>query len=99
MTDITIIIQATITLMAAVVTIVIIPLIRTKTTATQQQQIQAIITTAVFAAEQLFQAGGAGAEKKSFVLNYLAKMNVTYDPIAIDAMIEAAVKNLNIVQK
>ena len=50
---------------------------------------------AVAAAEQLYKGAGRGAEKKAYVLEFLKKNGFTIDMDAIDAMIEAAVQQLN----
>jgi LL-H family phage holin len=98
MTDITPIIGAVITLLGVIITTLLIPYLRTKLSTAQQEKIQNVINIAVFAAEQMFRKPGSGAEKKSFVLEYLEKRGITYDPETIDLMIEATVKELNIAQ-
>ena len=49
----------------------------------------------VEAAEQLYKGKGRGSEKKAFVLESLKKLGFTVDGNALDAMIEAAVYELN----
>lgn len=84
--DITTIIEAAAALVAAVITAVVIPYIKSRTTA---QQI------AVTAAEQIYRGSGRGEEKKAYVLNWLAEHGITLDEDRIDALIEAAVYELN----
>ena len=55
MTDITPIIEAAFALLATVITAVVIPYIRSRTTAQQQAEINAWIRIAVTAAEQIYQ--------------------------------------------
>lgn len=98
MTDITPIINALIALISAIIMIFVIPYIRSKTTETQRAQIQALISVAVYAAEQLCKEPGSGEQKKSYVLGYLREHGITYNESALDTMIEAAVKKLNIEQ-
>jgi hypothetical protein len=98
MIDVTPIVNAVIVLLAAIITIIIIPYIRSKTTENQRAQIQTLINVAVYAAEQLCKEPGSGEQKKSYVLGFLEERGVTYDASAIDTMIEAAVKKLNIEQ-
>ena len=81
--DITPIIEAVAALIAALITAFVIPYIKGKTTANQQQQINAWVRIAVTAAEQIYTGSGRGAEKKEYVINWL------------DALIEAAVYDLN----
>lgn len=47
------------------------------------------------AAEQIYRGSGRGEEKKAYVLNWLAEHGITLDEERIDALIEAAVYELN----
>lgn len=98
MTDITPIVEAVIALLAAIITIVIVPLIRSKLGETQYNRLLAWVKAGVAAAEQLCKEPGSGAKKKAYVLGYLQERGVTYNASAIDTMIEAAVKDMNIKQ-
>ena len=93
--DITTIIEAVAALVAAIITAVIVPYIKSRTTAQQQEAIDAWVRIAVTAAEQIYRGSGRGAEKKAYVLNWLAERGVTLDEDRIDALIEAAVYELN----
>lgn len=92
--DITIIIEAVFALIAAVITAIVIPYIKSKTTAQEQTEINAWVKIAVSAAEQIYNGSGRGAEKKAYVLNWLLQHGVTVDESKLDAMIEAAVYDL-----
>jgi len=92
--DITTIIEAVIALLSAIVTAVLIPWIRSRTTAQQQEELRAWIAIAVAAAEQIYTGGGRGAEKKAYVIQWLEAHGATMDADAIDAMIEAEVYRL-----
>jgi len=92
--DITSIVQAIFALVAAIITAVVIPWIKSKTNAQQQEEIKQWVKIAVAAAEQIFTGSGRGEEKKRWVLDFLAKYNLKVDMDAIDAMIEAAVWEL-----
>ena len=94
MIDITPIMEAIITLVFLCITTFLIPYIKSKTTAAQQEQIQAWVNIAVMAAEQLIQGSGMGAEKKEYVIKWLNEHNITFDAEKLDAMIEAAVYKL-----
>lgn len=91
--DITPIVQAVITLLAAVVTACVVPLIKSKTTATQQGQINSWVRIAVAAVEQTCK-DTKGTEKKAKVLDWLHQHGIVVDEDQIDAMIEAAVYEL-----
>lgn len=92
--DITIIIEAVFALIAAVITAIVIPYIKSRTTAQQQAQINTWVRIAVSAAEQIYVGSGRGEEKKAYVINWLREHGVTVDESKLDAMIEAAVYDL-----
>lgn len=92
--DLNMIIEAVIMLIAAIISAVVIPWIRSKTSAAQFEQIEMWVTVAVEAAEQLYVGSGRGAEKKAYVLEFLNSKGFNLEWDEIDAMIEAAVFNL-----
>ena len=98
MTDLTPIVNAVIALIAAIITTFLIPWIKSKIDAAKLAQIVEWVGIAVRAAEQIYNESGMGEKKKQYVLNFLADKGFTLDPNSINAMIEAAVKNLNIEQ-
>lgn len=98
MTDLTPIVNAVITLIAAIITTFLIPWIKSKIDAAKLAQIVEWVGIAVRAAEQIYNESGMGEKKKQYVLDFLADKGFTLDPNSINAMIEAAVKNLNIEQ-
>ena len=87
MYDITPIIEAVAALIGVIVTCVLIPFIKSKTTASQQAEINAWVKIAVSAAEQIFKGSGRGEEKKQYVIAWLKENE-------LDALIEAAVYEL-----
>ena len=95
MFDITPIVEALFALLAAVVAYILIPYIKSKTTVEQQQTINGWVRIAVAAAEQIYDGEGRGAEKKQHVIQFLADKGFKLDEDSIDAMIEAAVLELN----
>ncbi len=95
MTDITPIIEAVFALLAAIITAVVIPYIKNRTTAQQQAEINAWVRIAVTAAEQVYKGTGRGEEKKAFVLEWLKSHGVTVDMEKLDALIESAVYDMN----
>ena len=92
--NITPIIEAVFLLIAAVITAIVIPYIKSKTTTQQQAEINAWVKIAVTAAEQIYNGSGRGAEKKAYVLNWLKQHGVTVDEAKLDAMIESDVYEL-----
>lgn len=94
MIDLTPIASAVIALVAAIISCVLIPFIRSKLTAAQFDEIQLWVNIAVDAAEQLFQGHNRGEEKKAYVLKFLQSKGFTLDMDSLDKMIEAAVLNL-----
>ena len=69
--NITPIIEAAFALIAAIITAVVVPYIRSKTTDTQRAELMALVRIAVTAAEQLYTETGKGKEKKAYVLAWL----------------------------
>ena len=95
MTDITPIVAIIIALIFAVITIIIAPWIKSRTTSEQLKQIMSWVNIAVLAAEQLFEGVGRGEEKKQYVLDFLKSKGYYIDAEKIEAMIEAEVAKLN----
>ena len=92
--DITPVMEAVAAMLAAVITAVVIPYIKTKTTTDQQRQINTWVQIAVSAAEQIYNGPGRGEDKKKYVVEWLRQHGVTVDADKLDAMIEAAVYDL-----
>ena len=95
MYDITLIFEAVAALIAALITAFVIPYIKSKTTAEQQKEINAWVKIAVAAAEQIYVGSGRGEEKKAYVIDWLRNHGITVDEEKLDALIEAAVYELN----
>ncbi len=99
MTDVTYIVMGIILIIFGAIAAFGIPFLRTKLSADQIATLKQIVRIAVYAAEQLFGAK-MGQDKKAFALNYakqlLEKLHLTFDTEAVDAAIEAQVKELNI---
>lgn len=85
-------------LIGAILTIIVWPLIQAKTTKEQRNAIAEIVRIAVFAAEQLHDAGLLEIPKKAFVVDYLSKQGINITMKDMDLLIESAVKELNILQ-
>ena len=92
--DITQIAVGLISLLATVLTMMVIPWLQAKVGTAKWERMILIIKVAVKAAEQLYQGSGKGEEKKAFVIAWLAERNIRFDEEAIAAAIEAAVFEL-----
>ena len=92
--DITSIVEAVLALIGAIITVFVIPWLKSKTHAAQLEKIKMWVTVAVEAAEQIYVGSGRGAEKKAYVLEFLKSKGFNLEWDEIDAMIEAAVFNL-----
>jgi hypothetical protein len=90
--NLTPILQAIIALLAALITYRLIPWIKARTTATQQDNLRALVKVLVFAAEQIFGAGH-GPEKLKYVQSKLADKGFLVDTDEIEA---AVAENLNL---
>lgn len=89
--DLNAIIEAVIMLIAAIFSAVLIPWIRSKTSAAQFEKIKMWVNVAVEAAEQLYAGSGRGAEKKAYVVEFLNGKGFKIDADSLDKLIEAAV--------
>lgn len=92
--DLNQIMEAMIGLIAAVITCVVIPLIRSRVTDAQFEKIKMYVGIAVKAAEQIYVGNGRGTEKKKYVVDYLEKLGLKIDAETLDKLIEAAVFDL-----
>lgn len=97
--NITEIIVALIGLLSAIITGVLVPYIRRKTTGEQQKEIAKWVSIAVFAAEQIFTETQSCSEKRDWVFDFLAEQGIPVDKdrvfAQVDALIEAFVAELN----
>ena len=91
MFDMTDIILAALALVSVIISTVVVPYVKSKTSAQQQAEINSWVKIAVSAAEQIYVGSGRGAEKKQYVLDWLHQRNITVDETKLDAMIESAV--------
>ncbi len=81
-----------VTVLISAVCIFVLPFLKEKLGAEKLKMLWKWVCIAVQAAEQLF-GSGKGEEKKSYVLETLKEKGITESP-ALDALIEAAVKEL-----
>lgn len=97
--DITNIIIALIGVLSAVITTVVVPLIKTKLNAKEIAIIEQLASIAVYAAQQIYQSSET-QEKKDYAISYmkneLAKYNITISEDAISTYIEGVLKSTKI---
>lgn len=84
-----------ISLLGAVITYILVPYIKRKTTAQQREDIGFWVYMAVAAAEQIFQIPKSGEAKKKYVIDYLLKLGIKLTDEELNILIEAAVYELN----
>ena len=96
--NIDIMVKVIIPILGAIITYLIVPFIRQKTTKEQRENIYFWVRVAVQAAEMIYKEKGQGKLKKEYVVTFLQSkgMNITIQEL--DVLIEAAVKELNIIQ-
>ena len=94
MIDLTVIVEAVLTLCIAAVSAFVIPWLKRKVSAEKLAEVSEWVQIAVTAAEQIYDGPGRGAEKKAYVLDWLNKQGITIDADKLDAMIEAAVHEI-----
>lgn len=89
------IILAVIAVLGALISSVLIPFIKAKTTNTQQDMIQTLVKLAVQSAEQIFNRTGSGVDKKAYVLSILRAKGLPVDEAQLDIIVEAFVYQMN----
>ena len=89
--DITQIVIALIGVLTTVLTTVVIPYYKAKTTAQQRDNVYFWVKIAVEAAEKIYKETGMGAAKKEYVKQFLSDHNIILDEAQLDVVIESAV--------
>lgn len=84
--NLTPVLQAIIMLLSALITYRLIPWIKARTTTERQAQLRAAVRVAVYAAEQIFGAGG-GAEKMDFACKWLREQGYEIDSREVEAAV------------
>jgi len=85
-----------IALIGAIITYIVVPYIKSKTTAEQYKNIEFWVEFAVKAAEQIFNQPGMGEEKKQYVIDFLTSKGINITIEELNILIEAAVQELNL---
>lgn len=94
MKDYTMLFEGIITILVALVTMFVVPYIKSKLSAEDLKEIVKWVKIAVQAAEMIFKESGMGAKKKEYVKDFLESHGIKYDSEQIDALIESAVLEL-----
>ena len=92
--DLTEIVKALVALATAVVSAVLVPWLKAKTSCEHLEDMLRWVELAVAAAEQLYDSG-AGSAKKQYVMNFLGERGYRLDDEDVDIAIEAAVLRLH----
>ncbi|MEY8416651.1 phage holin, LLH family [Tissierella praeacuta] len=97
--NIDIIVKVIIPILGAILTYMIVPFIKSKTTKEQRENVYFWIKIAVNAAEQVYKEKGQGKLKKEYVVDYLMDRGIKLTVEELDVLIEAAVLELNIIRR
>ena len=92
--DLTPVIAGVIALLAAVLTAVLVPWLKSRLTDAQMEELLAWVEIAVAAAQQLFHQLN-GAERLDYALSFLAERGFDVDDAAVLNAVEAAVLKLH----
>lgn len=93
------IILAVIGLLGTIITVVVVPYLRSRTTEIQRDNIYNIVMLAVQAAEQIYFKPGEGEMKKKYVINYLGSKGIKLTIEDLNIFIEAAVNEMNTIKE
>ena len=95
--NIDIIVKVLIPILGAILIYLIVPFLKSKTTKEQRENIYFWVQVAVQAAEMIYKEKGQGKLKKEYVVDFLISKGINIQEL--DVLIEAAVKELNLVQE
>ena len=94
MIDVTPLANALIMVLAGLITVYLIPWIKSQTTEKQREEINAWVKIACAAAEQLYHTDVI-QDRKQYVIDFMVKKNLKVNPDELNKMIEAAVLEIN----
>ena len=90
--------MALIGLLGTVITVVLVPYLKCKTTEKQRNNIYTLVMFAVRAAEQILKIEDpTGKKRKQYVVEYLNSKGMKINENDLNIFIEAAVKELNVI--
>ena len=92
------IILALIGLLSTIITVVVVPYYLNKTSVETRDKHKALVKTAVYAVEQLENAGLLQIPKKEAVIQYINEKGIKLTEEDLNMFIEEAVKQLNLKQ-
>ncbi len=96
--DFTPIIEALIAFLSAVITLAILPKVKSylaeKLSAEQRENLKQWVRVGVAAAEQMIKGSGKGKEKKEYVVSFLRSKGIVFDVDEVYALIESEVYKL-----
>ena len=92
--DLTLIIEAALALLSAVLTAFVLPVLKKRLTAEQTERLRDWVRVGVAAAEQLF-GSQTGQQKKDYVLSLLLSKGLVVDVDEVTALIESEVYRLS----
>jgi len=93
------IVLGVISILGAIITYMVVPYLKSKTSKEQRETIMFWVSVAVSAAEQIFNERGMGEEKKKFVVEFLVEKGIKVSLDELDVLIESVVKELNLAQQ
>ena len=93
MNDYTKIIEIVISLLSAVITAFILPVLKQRLSAEKAETLKFWVRTAFSAAEQLY-GGKTGNQKKEYVVNFLLSKGIVFDVDEVCTLIESEVYKL-----
>ena len=85
--------------LGAIITYILVPFLKSKTTREQRDNVYFWVKVAVQAAEMIYAEKGQGKLKKDYVIKFLTSKGINITRQDLDVLIEAAVKELNMVQE
>ena len=94
MKDYTMLFEGILTVLFALITLYVVPWIKTKLSAEDLNEIMKWVKIAVQAAEMIFKESGMGEAKKAYVKTFLEDKGIKYDERQINSLIESAVLEL-----
>lgn len=94
MKDYTLLFEGALTILFALITMYVIPWLKTKVSAEELADIIKWVKIAVQAAEMIYKESGMGEAKKAYVKTFLEDKGIRYDERQIDSLIESAVLEL-----
>ena len=90
MIDFTPVFQAITGLFAATVTVVLIPLVKSRLSAERLERAKIWARIVVAAAEALFPRSGSGGEKRAYAMDFLSRRGLSLGKDELEALVECA---------